>query len=215
MGLSECFQANSAINRVCDIGWETLNEQQMTSAVWMFYFRSVQFRENLEAAIRLHPDNQNLRTLTEEELHTNNLSPYNGIAAEGEYLDHDTFLKRIIETHPIPPEKRQYLENLGKEYLDSMTKMPDEIKAMCLVSSEDGGSSKIYTNILTSPQNCWKSNGMQAFRHFLQKHVEFDSTEGEDTGHGMLVRKLGIDDRVAPMLDKFADCLEDAIDYDL
>lgn len=53
---------------------------------------------------------------------------------------------------------------------------------------------------------------MQAFHHFLTKHIEFDSEEGEDGGHGALVRHFAVDDTIAPMWESFADQLSTAIE---
>ena len=129
-------------------------------------------------------------------------------------MGHDHFLKRIIDKQPITDDKKQFLSELGNTYLTQLSEMSDELKSMCLVSSEDGGSKAIYQQMIKSPEECWTSPTMKAFKHFLNKHIAFDSNEGDSCGHGALVRKLGINDDVTPMLKMFADCLEKAISYD-
>ncbi|MGH1403481.1 MAG: hypothetical protein ACRBDL_04505 [Alphaproteobacteria bacterium] len=214
MGLSDCFNTNNAVNRICNLDWESFNEDQIASAAWMLYYLSIQFRKNLETAMELHPNDPALQELATEELHTDNLSPFPNIAEEGECLDHDEFLKRIIDSYPMEQEKKQFLTALGNKYLAELSHMPDEAKTMHLVSLEDGGASRIYQSILNAPTEQWESNEMQAFHHFLEKHVAFDNLEGEDAGHGALIRKLGMDDSIAPMYDVLADCMEEAIHFE-
>ena len=55
----------------------------------------------------------------------------------------------------------------------------------------------------------WTGAGQRAFRHFLEKHIEFDSDE--DAGHGALSRHIPVDDSILPLWVAFEDILRCAV----
>ena len=78
---------------------------------------------------------------------------------------------------------------------------------MALASYEDGGLERVFRAILTAPD--WNGPLQQAFRHFLTKHIRFDSDP--DQGHGALCRHLTPDDRVLPLWAEFKQMLIEAV----
>ena len=79
-------------------------------------------------------------------------------------------------------------------------------KAMALASYEDGGLEKVFRAFLTAPQ--WNGPLLQAFKHFLLKHIEFDSDP--EQGHGALCRHLIPNDRILPLWEAFKQMLIEA-----
>ena len=68
----------------------------------------IQFRESLAEARRLYPADADLRRLEAEECATDNLSPWPGVAAAGERMDHDEFIRRTLALLPrAQPRSRQ------------------------------------------------------------------------------------------------------------
>tara|TARA_B100001989_G_C24540621_1_gene467343 strand:- start:1554 stop:2237 length:684 start_codon:yes stop_codon:yes gene_type:complete len=209
MGLSDCFQASSGVERICNLGWEDLSENQVKRALHGFYFFSQKFVDNLRTASNLYPEDDGIKSLMQEELNTDNLSPYNGVADEGEAMDHDVFLRRVIQISGLSEEENEELFTKGKQYLEAMDQMPPEAQLQCLVSCEDGGAIQMYSSVLKAQVLDSEDPALQAFKHFLQKHVEFDNEEGAEAGHGTLVRKFEMEDKhIGPFWNHFADFLE-------
>ncbi len=74
---------------------------------------------------------------------------------------------------------------------------------------EDGGAIQMYSSVLKAQVLDSEDPALQAFKHFLQKHVEFDNEEGAEAGHGTLVRKFEMEDKhIGPFWNHFADFLE-------
>ena len=68
-------------------------------------------------------------------------------------------------------------------------------RALALASYEDGGLERVFRAILRARN--WNDPLLQAFKHFLDEHIRFDSDPEE--GHGALCRHLKPDDRVCPL----------------
>src|SRR6185437_8568577 len=83
------FKFEKVIDAICDLPWEKLSEDELLRGAMAYYYFSVQFRENLEAACRLYPEDAKLKDLRLGECNTSNLSPWEGVAAEGEAMNHD------------------------------------------------------------------------------------------------------------------------------
>src|SRR5450631_2067774 len=66
--------------------------QGLINVAWVYYYFSVQFRENLEIARSLYPDDDRLLQLDHGERDTDNLSPWPGVAAAWEKMNHDEFM---------------------------------------------------------------------------------------------------------------------------
>jgi hypothetical protein len=60
------------------------------------------FRECLEIARKMYPDDERLLQLDHDERDTDNLSPWPGVAKAGEKMNHDEFMRRTLELAKIP-----------------------------------------------------------------------------------------------------------------
>ena len=188
------------IDKICELSWSSLDATEITSIAWSYYYFSVQFRENLEIACNLYPDDILLRQLATEECNTDNLSPWPGVAEIGERLDHDVFMSRLLQLSPTTdPILQLELEAIGHSYLQKVRVLDAQTRAMSIASFEDGGLARVFAAVLKCRR--WDSPLLQAFRHFLIKHIEFDSDS--DDGHGALARHLRLDERIRPLWDGF------------
>ncbi len=197
MEVIESCRLETAIDDVCRLKWSRLEESDLVSVAWAYYYFSVQFRENLEIARSLHPDDDMLRQLEKEECDTSNLSPWPGVADAGERMNHDEFMLRLLKLSPIADSKRIALDEIGQSYLDATRLVSPAARALSIASYEDGGLERLFKAILRSDH--WNGPLLQAFRHFLTEHIRFDSDP--EQGHGALSRHLAPDDRVLPLWD--------------
>ena len=191
---------------IADIGqlrWGRLAMEECVDVAWAYYFFSIQFRENLEIARRLHPADDKLLDLEQGECDTSNLSPWPGVAAPGERMNHDEFMRRSLALGPMSDDKRQNFLAHGKRYLDWVRGLDQPTRAMSIASYEDGGLEAVFTAMLTMPT--WDNPVLMAFRHFLSEHIRFDSDP--DAGHGALARHLQPDDRILPLWVSFRELL--------
>ena len=194
------------IDETCDLNWAELNEEDLIRVAWAYYHFSVQFRECLEIAREMSPDDERLLRLDHGERYTDNLSPWPGVANPGEKINHDEFMRRTLELAKIPEIGRVVLSDIGNKYLKAVRAIDPKIRALALATYEDGGLEKVFRAILTAPS--WKGPLQQAFQHFLAEHIRFDSDP--DQGHGALCRHLTPDDRVLPLWVEFKHMLTEA-----
>jgi len=187
------------ISNICHLDWPGIDMVDLVSAAWAYYHFSVQFRENLEIAVKRHPDDDKLRHLRTEECDTSNLSPWPGVALIDERMNHDEFMKRALMLAPIDDDKRTALTAIGESYLKDVRSIDDQSRAMSIASYEDGGLESVFRSMLTAPN--WHGPVLQAFQHFLSEHIRFDSDP--DQGHGALSRHMAPDDRVLPLWEAF------------
>jgi len=187
------------IDEICNLNWRNLDREDVISIAWVYYYFSVQFRENLEIARKLYPDDDRLLELDHGERNTDNLSPWPGVAAAGEKMNHDEFMRRTLKLTPIDEKKRHALETIGQSYLAEMRATDEMSRAVSIASYEDGGLEKVFTAILTAPH--WDGALLGAFQHFLAEHIRFDSDP--ELGHGALCRHLTPNDRVLPLWAAF------------
>lgn len=193
------FAFKSVIDDICNLDWEHLSNAGLVSVAWAYYYFSTQFRENLEVARHLFPDDELLQELERGERNTDNLSPWPGVAATGEKMHHDEFMRRTLSLTPISRTRRKELESMGQAYLAYARSMDDMTRAMSIASYEDGGLEAVFKSILRAPN--WDGPLLGAFRHFLIEHIRFDSDP--DAGHGALCRHLAADDRILPLWSAF------------
>lgn len=195
------------IDDICNFNWSSLTENDLISATWAYYYFSVQFRENLEIARELFPNDPKLQRLEQEECNTDNLSPWPGVAGAGERMNHDEFMARALNLTPISAERKSLLQALGQTYLDSVRDAPCLVKALSIASYEDGGLERVFGAFLTAPH--WNNPMLQAFKHFLVEHIRFDSDP--EQGHGSLSRHITPDDRILPLWSAFKSLLVQAV----
>jgi hypothetical protein len=191
------------IDEICNLNWATLNEEDLIPVAWAYYYFSVQFRECLEIA---RPDDERLLQLDHGERNTDNLSPWPGVAAAEEKMNHDEFMRRTLEIAKIPEIGRIVLSDIGNKYLKTVRAIDPHIRALALATYEDGGLERVFRAILTAPN--WNGSLQEAFKHFLAEHIRFDSDP--EQGHGALCRHLTPDDRVLPLWVEFKHMLLEA-----
>jgi hypothetical protein len=189
------------IAAICGMAWDRLNNDEVLQVAKAYYYFSIQFRENLETACALHPDDPKLASLCLGECDTDNLSPWPGIAAAGEKMNHDEFMRRLLALQPV--RDTDYLEGLGVSYLNRVRSIGERARACSIASYEDGGLSRVFTAMLRMPQ--WYGAGQRAFRFFLEQHIRFDTDD--HGGHGSLSRHLRPDGSITPLWSAFAQML--------
>ena len=165
-----------------------------------YYYFSIQFREALLAACQLYSTDRKLIELHQGECDTDNLSPFPSIAEEGEKLNHDEFMRRVVAMSSLDQDARTRVDGLGRSYLAEVRRMDPLTRAMSLSSYEDGGLETVFRAMLSAPD--WDEPSLGAFRHFLVEHIRLDSGE-----HGSLCRHLVADDRILPLWSAFRDIL--------
>jgi hypothetical protein len=199
------FAFQAVVDDICNLPWETISEAEVLRVAMAYYYFSVQFRESLEGALRVYPADDKLLDLSRGECATDNLSPYPGVAEAGEKMNHDDFMQRLLALQPMGDVAS--IERAGAVYLAKSRSMDDFTKAKSIASYEDGGLQRVFGAMLRAPS--WNGAGQQAFRHFLEKHIEFDSDE--DAGHGALSRHVPVDDSILPLWVAFEDILRCAV----
>jgi hypothetical protein len=197
------FAYQQVIDDVCELDWGSLTQEDLIGVAWVYYYFSVQFRESLEIACKLYPDDRQLQELDRGERNTDNLSPWPGVAGIAEKMNHDEFMKRTLGLSRISARRQRNLESIGEAYLSKVRAIDQKVKALALASYEDGGLESVFRAILTAPK--WDDPLLKAFKHFLVEHIKFDSDP--EQGHGALCRHLPPDDRVAPLWEEFRQML--------
>jgi len=204
-GTASRFVFESVIDGICRMAWEQLDSDDVMRVAKAYYYFSIQFRENLEIARALRPDDAKLAELWEGECDTDNLSPWPDVAAVGERMNHDEFMRRLLDFHAAGRDER--LTEAGRDYLERTRQIGDAARAASIASYEDGGLSRVFSAMLRAPH--WNGKVQRAFRFFLEQHIRFDSDDG--TGHGSLSRHLPVDDRILPLWIAFRDLLTRAV----
>ena len=187
------------IDDICDLKWSHLDRDGLINVAWLYYYFSVQFRENLEIARSLYPNDNQLKQLDQGERDTSNLSPWPGVAEVGERMNHDEFMRRTLKLTTIEASRQHRLESLGESYLMGVRAMDRMTRASSIASYEDGGLEKVFRAILKARD--WNDPLLEAFKHFLTEHIRFDSDP--EQGHGALCRHLKPDDRILPLWAAF------------
>ena len=81
--------------------------------------------------------------------------------------------------------------------------MDHHVKAISLASYECGGLEAVFKAMLRAED--WGTPLLAGFRHFLEKHIDFDSDPKE--GHGALIQHFIPDHRARAMWVAFRDLL--------
>ena len=161
------FSYQNVIDDICDFNWRGLTEEDLINVAWAYYHFSIQFRDNLEIARKLYPDDERLLELDHGERDTNNLSPWPGVAAAGEKMNYDEFMRRALELTKMSDDRKQSLVAIGQAYLAKVRAMDHNSRAMALASYEDGGLEKVFRAMLTAQH--WNDPALLAFKHFLSR----------------------------------------------
>jgi hypothetical protein len=190
------------IDEISNLNWRGLERHELMKACRAYFYFSRQFVDAVQIACDLYPSDQNLIALREGECDTDNLSPYPGIADKGEKMNHDEFMKRVVDSASLDQAVREQVDSFGHEYLAEVSRTDPLTRAMALSSYEDGGLEAVFTAILAAPE--WNEPSLGAFKHFLVEHIKLDSGDGS---HGSLCRHLVADDRIVPLWTAFRDLL--------
>src|SRR5205814_8523734 len=129
-----------------------------------------------------------------------------GVALDGERLNHDEFMRRLLRLSPISRDMRNVVEELGCAYLARIRLIDPISRAASIASYENGGLESVFRAMLRCRD--WPTSLLQAFRHFLVRHIEFDS---DADGHGALSRHLGSTDRVRYLWAEFGQLLAGSV----
>jgi hypothetical protein len=195
------------VAEISALRWQELSGDDMTSVAWAYYYFSIQFRESLQTARQLFPADANLRHLEREECDTDNLSPWPLVAAPGERMNHDEYMRRTLELAPIDAARSRFFNTIGEAYLAETRATDPAVQASALASYEDGGLEQVFTAMLRFGR--WDNELLRSFEHFLSEHIRFDSDP--DQGHGALARHMTLDDSVLPLWDAFRRLLIDCV----
>jgi len=199
------FGFENVIDEICGMAWEQLDSDEVLQVAHAYYYFSIQFRENLEIACALRPGDRKLKALCAGECDTDNLSPWPEIAAPGEKMNHDEFMRRLLSLQPSADA--EYIEVLGASYLGRVRAVDKMARACSIASYEDGGLWRVFTAMLRAPE--WHGAGQRAFRFFLEQHIRFDTDD--EVGHGSLSRHLPTSDAILPLWSAFAALLALAV----
>ncbi len=191
------------VEEISGLSWRGLPRRELMAACHAYYYFSIQFREALEVACELFPSDGKLAELRKGECGTDNLSPYPLVAEDGEKMNHDEFMRRVLGLSSLDQAAKDRVETLGRLYLEETRQAEPLVKAKSLASYEDGGLEKVFRAILLAPD--WDETSLGAFRHFLAEHIRLDSSP--DAGHGSLCRHLVPDDSVFPLWNAFLNML--------
>jgi len=194
------------VDAICDLKWSNLTPKELLAIAGAYRYFSVQFCETVELACARFPDDRMLDELRDGECQTDNLSPYPGVAAEGERMNHDEFMRRVVAMSGLDQTERDRLEALGARYLAEVRAIDVDTRINSLPSYEDGGLEKVFRAVLGARH--WDEPSLAAFRHFLVGHIHLDSDP--DSGHGALCRHLAADDRIIPLWTAFRTLLVEA-----
>jgi hypothetical protein len=198
--ISNCSKSEGIIVAICGFNWAGLTQAELSDVARVYYYFSVQFRENLQIARDLYPDDRKLRELEAAECNTDNLSPWPGVVSAGEKIDHDEFMRRLLTLAPVDEGHRETLDQMGQAYLRTIRKIEREARAQSIASYEDGGLERVFRAFLKCRH--WSTPLLQAFKHFLMEHIKFDSDP--EHGHGALSRHLKPDDcKILPFWSEF------------
>ncbi|MGH6878101.1 MAG: hypothetical protein ACREHV_12120 [Rhizomicrobium sp.] len=199
MGFSAGNTDTEIVEHICALNWAKLSKDSLIDTAWAYYYFSIQFRENLQVARKVYPDDAHLSELETEECNTANLSPWRGVAAEGERMDHDEFMRRALALGSIKPERCAALCAHGQTYLAAVRGNDPVSRALSIVSYEGGGLERVFRAMLTARE--WGDPLLGAFRHFLGRHLQLDDH------HGALVEHLSAGQRAAPLWKLFNELL--------
>lgn len=191
------------VEEISNFRWESLDQQQLSAVALAYWYFSIQFRESLEITAQMYPHDQQIKHLVKEECNTANLSPWPGVAEEGEQLDHDEFMKRTLTLSPLDDVVKTKLAKFGSRYLAAIEKVDNQTRALSIASYECGGLETVFKAMLRARH--WNSPLLGAFKHFLQKHIDFDSNP--TSGHGALIKHLEPDHKTRWVWVEFRDLL--------
>ena len=179
------------VEQIKHLNWSNLDTSELTKVWYLSWVAAVEFAEALRIALDLYPDHRGLAKMARGELNTKNLflDDYHQAG------DHHEFLEHFLKKHDVINQMDETLVQQGVEYLNACRNLSSADRAMTVFSRELELSG-IYARILDAPD--WSAPGLYAFRHYLVKHIQFDSGTG---GHHDLTSDFPVDDHVLPFYE--------------
>lgn len=174
------------VKEITDLNWQALDESQLQRLMYISYIAAREFAEALKIALEKYPKDPKLAEMAEGELKTDNLrfADYN---VPG---DHADFLEYFLLKAGFKVD--QSLAEATLKYLNACRGLDSKSRAMTIFSREHELNS-IFEAILQNDH--WKTTVLEAFKYYLQRHIELDTGEG---GHADLTDQYPIDDSVLP-----------------
>lgn len=188
---AEPFAYKSVVRRIRLLNWENLNGEELQMVMYLSWVAAVEFAEALRLAQALYPEHHGLQQMAHGELKTKNLQ-LDDFTAAG---DHHEFLRHFLLKHGIIEMLEPRLGPHAAVYLDACRALRPEIRAMTVFSREEELSG-IFVGMLDAKD--WSAPGLDAFNHYLSRHIAFDSSQG---GHHDLISNFEVDENVLPFYE--------------
>jgi hypothetical protein len=178
------------VQQIRDFPWSRYHPESISL---LSLISAKEFAASLRCALKVYPDDVQLKKMAEGELQTNNLiyGDYNKVGDHWEFLDH--YLRRGFGFQ-FKVMKERALTFGASQYLNTVEQMTNEERAMTVFSREQE-----LPNIFLAIRHAhpWGGFGYDFYRYYLWRHIELDSG---DEGHGALTKKYKLNARV---LDRF------------
>ncbi len=178
----------TVVAQIRNLPWQKLASHELLKLMVLSAYAALEFAESLRIALKLNPDNPSLREMADGELYpeAHNLQ-HDDYDQPG---DHSAFLLHFIKKHGL---NQMFPDAVaaGEAYLAQVRELPDEVRAMSIISRETELSG-IFERILEDQD--WSTPPLPAFRYYLARHIELDSAE--ETGHAALLSGFAVDDSV-------------------
>lgn len=175
------------VRKIVDLPWQTLDQEKLHALMFLSAHAAQEFAASLRIALRHFSWHEGLKKMATGELQTDNMR----FGSYQESGDHADFLWHFVHECNLHLAVSEKIFNTGEAYLGQVEKLPEMVRAMSIFSREHE-MSLVYKNILQAP--AWNTPALQAYRHYLERHVELDSEKG---GHDELVADLPVTDAVA------------------
>ncbi len=176
------------VKLIKNLNWENLNGEELQVVMYLSWVAAVEFAEALRIALRLYPNHVGLQEMAHGELKTKNLL-LDDFRIAG---DHHEFLGHFLRKHGLMETMTRKLGDQAEAYLAKCRALSESERAMTVFSREDELSG-IFARILDAKD--WSAQGLYAFRHYLSRHITFDTGAG---GHHDLTSDFPVDERVRP-----------------
>lgn len=184
-------KSKEVVGKIKALNWENLSRDELVVVWYLSYVAAVEFAEALRIALRLYPDHPGLKAMAYGELKTRNLA-LEDFRSPG---DHHEFLAHFLAKHDVTAKMERELGEHAARYMAVCRSLSDEVRAMTVFSREEELSG-IFARMLQASD--WSAPGLYAFRHYLSRHIVFDSGTG---GHHDLISSFPVDDQVLPFYE--------------
>lgn len=172
------------VSQIKNLPWSQFDPKAIVYFSWC---SAVEFAESLRCALKVYPEDTNLREMAYGELKTNNLS-FEDYNQRG---DHSEFLLHFCRKYGIHYDSfENTFRNAKKKYLQNVRMFSDADRAMTVFSREHE-LPNIFEEILIAHK--WRALVFGFYEYYLERHIELDSEEG---GHANLVANFETDDEV-------------------